>query len=367
MRKRLGVRETVVDGAIVPGDLAVEDGRVAAVGTLPPGARGTGLPGFVDLQLNGFAGVDLVAADEQGYLRVGESLAATGVTAYQATFVSSPLERYRKAFAVIGQLPPLPGAQLVGVHLEGPFISPLWTGAQNPEHVRAVDVDLAMRLCDEGPVTCMTVAPELPGALDLVAALAGRAVVVSLGHSDAGASTAHAAFDRGARAVTHIYNAQRRWRARDPGLAGAALVRPEVTVQAIVDLVHLAPESVYAAFLAARQRFAIVTDAIMAAQRPDGRYRLGDTEVTVANGVARTEEGALAGSVTTMDRMVANLVSLSAPLPDASAAASGVPARLLGRSDLGAIFPGAPADVAVLDDSLEVTRTLVGGIEAFGR
>jgi N-acetylglucosamine-6-phosphate deacetylase len=363
---RLGVGEAKVNGEIVTGDVVVEDGLVADVGVSPPGRKGLAAPGYVDLQVNGFAGVDFLAADADGYAEAGASLARTGVTAYQPTFISSPLSAYEEALTVARSLQPSPGGpRVLGIHLEGPFINPEWAGAHDPLNAREPDLELAVRLCKGGPVTYMTLAPELPGALGLIDELTKRGIVVACGHCDADAHTAHEAFDRGARAVTHIYNAQRRWQPRDPGVSGAALVRSDVTVQAIVDLVHLASEAAFAAFLAARGRFAIVTDAIMAAGLPDGSYSLGDREVFVAEGAARLADGTLAGSVSTMDTAVRNLVALGAEPSDALEAASFVPARLIGRPELGTLKPGTPADVVVVDDALVVVRTLVGGREVF--
>jgi N-acetylglucosamine-6-phosphate deacetylase len=188
---------------------------------------------------------------------------------------------------------------------------------------------------------------------------------LSCGHSDANAQQAHAGFDRGAGAVTHIHNAHRRWRPRDPGLAGVALVRPDVAVQAIVDGVHLAPEAAYGVFLAAGDRFCLVTDAVEAALLEPGHYGLAGRTVHVRDGEVRLPDGTLAGSVLTMDEAVRNLVGAGAPLEAAVHAASTAPARLLGREDLGVLRVGAPAHLTVLDEALGVTRTLVGGTEAF--
>jgi N-acetylglucosamine-6-phosphate deacetylase len=218
-----------------------------------------------------------------------------------------------------------------------------------------------------GPVTTMTVAPELPGGLELVGALAARGIVVHIGHTDADAAIAHAAFDRGARALTHIHNAHRRFRPRDPGPSAVALVRPDVTVTIIVDGVHLAPETAASAWLAARDRLCLISDAIAAAGVGDGEYAIGQLTVYVADGACRLANGTLAGSILTMDRAVRELVALGASPAQAVYAATAAPARLLGRDDLGILRPGGRADVAVLDDGLEVVRTIVDGVEAYAR
>jgi N-acetylglucosamine-6-phosphate deacetylase len=357
-----------VDGALVAGDVLVDETGVVAVGAGPPGRGGTALPGFIDAHINGVVGVDFLSTDEEGYRAASAALARTGVTGYVPTFITSPLDDYGPALDVAAAAmahPPQSGATVLGVHLEGPYLSPTWVGAHDPAHLRAPDVAEALGLCDRGPVRIVTLAPELDGGLELVAALAARGIAVSCGHSDADAATAGAAFDAGARAITHIYNAHRRWKPRDPGLAGAALVRPDVTVQAIVDHVHLAPEAAYAAFLAARGRFALVTDAMEAAGRGPGTYRLGRREVEVRDGRAELSDGLLAGSVLAMDQAVRNLVGCGASLAEAAHAAATVPARLLGRPELGVLRPGGPADITVLDDDLRVVRTLVQGAEAY--
>jgi N-acetylglucosamine-6-phosphate deacetylase len=363
---RVGVRAALVDGALVEGDVALEDDRIAAVG-LSPAGQGLAIPGLIDVHVNGFAGVDFLAADGEGYARAREALAATGVTAFVPTFVSSPLDAYGPALATVAEAAVRPGPRVLGAHLEGPFISPRWPGAHDPAYIRDADPALADRLCEAGPVLSMTLAPELPGGLELVERLTARGVVVSCGHSHADAPAAHAAYDRGARAITHLYNAHRRWAPRDPGLGGVALVRPDVTVQTIVDGVHLAPEAAVAAFLAARERFCLVTDAVEAAGLGPGTYRLGTQTVHVGDGRVALADGTLAGSVLSMDAAIRNLVAAGAPLTDAVHAATRAPALLAGRGELGTIAPGSPADLAVLDDDLRVTRTVVGGVEAFSR
>jgi len=350
-----------VGDVLVRGDVRVEDERVVAVGVAPAGAGGLAVPGFVDLQVNGFAGIDFLRAEPAEYARVGEALARTGVTAYLPTLITSPPEVLEAALRSAAAAPPGPGARVLGVHLEGPFLSPRWPGAHDPADLREPDLALLERLAAAGPVALMTLAPELPGGLALVEALVARGIVVSLGHTDAEAAVAHAAFDRGASAITHLHNAHRRFGHRDPGVGGVALVRPEVTVQAIVDDVHMAPEAAYAAFLAARERFSLVTDAISAAGLGPGHHTLGGRETVVKDGASRLRDGTLAGSVVTMDAALRNLVALGASEVEAVLAATRAPARLLARPDLGVLARGARADLVVLDDRLEVRGTWVGG------
>lgn len=354
---RLGVASALVGGELVAGDVSVEDGLIEGVG-LPGAGTGLAVPGFIDVQVNGFAGIDFLAASPADYVTAAAALAATGVTSYLPTFITAPADAYREGLRALAGAP-----GVIGAHLEGPFLSPDWPGAHPPEHLRPPDLALVDELRAIGPITTMTVAPELPGGLELVSALVERGIVVHIGHTDADAATAHAAFDRGARALTHIHNAHRRFKPRDPGPSATALVRPDVTVTAIIDGVHLAPETAGSAWLAARDRFCLITDAIAAAGAGEGTFHIGELVVNVADGACRLADGTLAGSVVTMDRAIRELVALGASLPEAVAAATTAPARLLGRDDLGTIAPGARADVVVLDGDLHVVRTLVGGVE----
>jgi N-acetylglucosamine-6-phosphate deacetylase len=364
---RLGVSSAVVDGTVVAGDVDVEDGVVAGVG-LAGGGSGTAISGLVDLQVNGFGGVDLLAADADGVRAVGEALLRTGITAFQPTLITAPVEVLERALSAVGEASAADGAgaRVVGAHLEGPFLSPERAGTHPLEHLRAPDDTLLARLLDAGPVTTMTLAPELPDSTRLTGALTAAGVVVSLGHSDATADVASAAFDDGAATVTHLFNAMRPLAARDPGLAGAALVRDDVVLQLIADGVHLAPETVRVVWRAAAGRVAIVSDAIAAAGIGDGTYRIGSVRVVVREGVARREDGTLAGSAEPLIAGVRNLVALGVPLADAAGAASSLPAKVLGRDDIGRLAPGARADLVVLDEDLAITRVLIRGQERVG-
>jgi N-acetylglucosamine-6-phosphate deacetylase len=358
---RLGVAAAIVDGGLVAGDVEVADGRVVGVG-LAGGGSGTAVPGFVDLQVNGFGGVDFATADAAAYRRAGEALLATGVTAFQPTFITAPED---ELLASLAEVPSEPiGPRVLGVHLEGPFLSPARAGTHPVSAICAPDVALLERLLAAGPVTYVTLAPERPGALELVDALLGRGITVSFGHTDATAAEAHAGFDRGVGTVTHLFNAMRPLGHRDPGIAGVALARDDVIVQLIVDGVHLADETVELACRAARGRVALVTDAMAAAGSGDGDFRLSGVDVTVRDGVARRGDGVLAGSVVTMPQSIRKLVELRVPLVEAVAAATSAPARVLDDDSLGVLAIGGPADVVVLDDELEVRNVLVHGREA---
>lgn len=359
--RRLSVAGAVLDGAVVPGDVAVADGRIVEIGLMSTGA-GVAVPGFVDLQVNGFGGVDFLDAEPPDFRVAGHALLETGVTAYQPTFITAPAETVEHAVAVMEQARDADdGPRILGAHLEGPFLSPARAGTHPVEHLRGVDAQEFAPILRSSAVTTVTLAPELPGAVGLVRRLAGRGVRVWLGHSDADAAQAHRAFDAGACGVTHLFNAMRPFVPRDPGLVGACLAREDVHVGMIVDGVHLADETVILAWRAATGRALLVTDAIAAAGRGDGSWLLGSVEVQVEGGEARRADGTLAGSVLTMDQAVRNLVALGVPLAAAIDAATRLPARRAGRDDLGTLAVGATADVVVLDDDLQVVRVLRAG------
>jgi N-acetylglucosamine-6-phosphate deacetylase len=355
---KLGVEAALVDGRWLPGDVEVDGGAVAALGLSPRGS-GLAVPGFVDLQVNGFGGVDLMGADRDGYRRAGEAMLEHGTTAYQPTFVTSPAP---DLLAALRAMPDeLDGPRIIGAHLEGPFLNPRRLGAHDAEGCRAPDPQLLTRLLDAGEVRQVTLAPELPGAFELIDALVARGVTVSAGHTEATAAEAHLAFDRGVSTVTHLHNAMRPSTPRDPSIAMAALTRSDVVVQLIVDGHHLAADTVRVAWQAAAGRFALVTDAVAAAGMGDGEFRLASRTVRALDGVVRGPEGQLAGSALTMIEAVRNLHALGVALEDAVEAATRVPARVARRPDLGVLRVGGPADIVVLDDRLEIQRVLVAG------
>jgi N-acetylglucosamine-6-phosphate deacetylase len=357
---KLAVEAALVDGALVAGGIEIEDGRVARVGVSGTGT-GLAVPGFVDLHVHGFGGVDFAAADAAAYRRAGEAMLATGVTAFQPTFVTATEEE------LVASLREVPsgdiGPRMLGVHLEGPFLSPLRLGMHPAAAQRDPDVELLGRLLHAGPVTHMTFAPELDGATKLVDALRAAGVVAACGHTNANAEQARAAFERGATHVTHLFNAMRPFTHRDPGIAGAALVREDVTVELILDGHHVSDEAVLVAWRTARGRVTLVTDGMAATGAGDGAWHMGPVPVEVRDGVVRTLDGVLAGSVLTMREAIRNAVRLGISLEEAVDAATRVPARAARRADVGALRPGAVADVVVLDGDLEMTRVLVAGVE----
>lgn len=356
---RLGVEAALVRGELVSGDVEVDEGVVVGVG-LGGGTRGrVAVPGFVDLQVNGFGGVDFLAAAAGDYARAGEALLQTGVTAYQPTFITAAESTIVDA---LRSLPPNGSApHIVGAHLEGPFLSAERLGTHPFEHRRDPDLELLDRLLDVGRVTELTLAPELAGAGELIHRLLERGVVVSAGHTNATAEQAHEAFDLGVSTVSHLFNAMRPFRSRDPGIIGVALTRPDVFVQLIVDGHHLADETVRLVWAAAAGRLALVSDAIAGATVGGGSYQLGDVAIEVAGGVPMREDGVLAGTVLTMIDAVRNLHALGISFEDAIGAATTVPARIVGRPDLGTLEPGGAADIVVLDDRLEIVNVLCAG------
>ncbi|MDQ1455950.1 MAG: N-acetylglucosamine-6-phosphate deacetylase [Actinomycetota bacterium] len=360
---KLDVAAALIDGRLVPGGVEIVDGHIAAYGLAASNgtARGIAVPGFVDLQVNGFAGVDFLETDADGYRVAGEALLETGVTSFLPTFITAEED---DLLAALAEVPVSSGGpRILGVHLEGPFLAASRLGTHPPAGRRDPDAALLERLLAAGPVRMMTLAPELPHALELIDVLNTHGVVVSCGHSNATAEQAEAAFDRGARTVTHLFNAMRPLTHRDPGIVGAALVRDDIVVQIIVDGIHLAPATTALVWRAAAGRVALVTDAVAAASASGGSYSLGSVELSVQDGAVRAPDGMLAGSVLTMIEAVRNLHALGAPLESALDAASAVPARVLGLTDAGRLDIGLPADLVVLDDNLEIESVFVGGEE----
>ena len=361
-----------------PLDVAVVDG-VVAPGTHPdaPVLDATGLvvaPGLLDLQVNGAGGADVTAEPER-LAEVGAELVRHGVTAYLPTVVTAPpqaraaalvaLRREQEVVAGSGRAVPL------GLHLEGPMISAERHGAHPRRWLREPTLELVAGWSRDAGILLVTIAPELPGAVEVIAALRGRGVVVSLGHTAATTDQVAAAVAAGASCVTHLHNAMPPLTARSPGVVGAALGGDALTAGVIVDGVHLAPEVVRTAWRAlGPERFWSVSDTTAALGVGNGPARLGDHDVVVQDGAVRLPDGTLAGSAASLAHCVRTLwATVGCSLAEALATATTTPARLLG-SHRGALRPGAPGDLVLLDvdeatHRLAVVATVVGGVVAF--
>jgi N-acetylglucosamine-6-phosphate deacetylase len=364
------------DTIIEDGAVLIEGQRLAAVGEAnhvpcPPGARvmeAAGLllaPGFIDLQLNGAFGCDFTAGPESIWA-VGARLPQHGVAAFLPTIVTSPLERVAAAQRVLRDGPPAgyAGAAPLGLHLEGPFLNPARRGAHHPAHLRPPSAAAIADWSPENGVRLVTLAPELPGALDVVRTLRGRGVIVGAGHSLADAAEARAGLDAGITYGTHLFNAMPPLDHRAPGLAGVLLADERATVGLIADGVHLHPDVVTLAWRAkGPRRVNLVTDAMAALGMPPGRYRLGDFDVTVDANSARLDDGRLAGSLLRLDQAVRNLFAFTGCAPgEALRAVTAVPAGVLGLADeRGQVAPGCVADLTVLTPDWRVAATIVGG------
>jgi N-acetylglucosamine-6-phosphate deacetylase len=367
-----------------PGYVGWADGIVTTVGAGPPPGRpdlelteGVLVPGLVDLQVNGYFGVELGAAKAAGWAEVAHRLPETGTTAFMPTFITSPLDdlisALRRAAAIAADLAGAgTGARVLGIHLEGPFISRNKPGAHNKAWMRDPDpvaVDALLR-AGAGWVRLVTLAPELDGAIDAIRQLTEAGVLVSVGHSDATADQVGAAAGGGARMVTHLFNAQRPMHHREPGVVGQALADSRLAASLIADTYHVAGQVAAIAFTAAPGRICLVTDAAACAGMPPGRYVLGGEPIVLGadDGTPPVRaDGTLAGSALRMDVAIANMVSAGVGLADAVAAATRIPADLIGRADLGRIGVGAVADLAWLGDDLRTRATWVAGRQVYGR
>ncbi|MCV0403729.1 MAG: N-acetylglucosamine-6-phosphate deacetylase [Chloroflexi bacterium] len=366
-------------GVIDGGWLRASGGRIAGLGPGEPGAdaadavqlaRRWVVPGFVDLHVHGGGGSSMLSADPDEIAAAAAFHASHGTTRTLASLVSASLDETLAGLAAVRDAARASGAgsgTIVGSHLEGPFINPARAGAHDRRHLRDPDPSTFDRMLEaaDGTLRVITLAPELPGGLDLVRRAVDAGVVVALGHSEAGRDVAAAAFDAGATLVTHLFNAMPPIDHRAPGLATTALLRADASCELINDGVHLHDDTSRLAFAAVGpERIALVTDAIPATGLGDGRHRLGPAEIEIRDGVARLAGSTtLAGSTLTMDaafRRAAMDLGLGAAA--ASTAASATASRVLGiDEDVGALVAGLAADLVVLDDELRVEAVMIGG------
>lgn len=361
----------VLPDGVHRGDLHISDGKIAEPGTagasdevIDLGGRHV-IPGFVDLHVHGGAGASYQLGRPDEARRAAAFHLTQGTTTTMASLVTGSPDELADAVAGLADL--ADDGLIAGVHLEGPYLARDRCGAHDPAFLRAPDLAEFRRLVrlGRGHLRMITLAPELPGALDLVREAAGTGVIPAVGHTDASGATARAAFDAGARVATHLFNAMRPLHHREGGPIAAALNDPRVTVELINDGVHVEPAVARLAFAAAGpSRVALITDAMAAAGMGEGDYRLGVMDVQVRGGRAVLAGGtSLAGSVITMaDAFRQAVVHLGLPIHEAAEAASLTPARALGiASRAGSLEPGKDADLAVLDDDLRIAWVMKGG------
>ena len=362
-------------GCIEHGALLAGDGKIRALGAVeaiacPEGAEvidAHGLllsPGFIDIQINGGFGKDFTA--EPGALwEVAAGLPRYGVTSFLPTVITSPPETAQRALEVLRQGPPpgWRGAQPLGYHLEGPMLNPTRKGAHNADHIRPPSLEVIEGWSRANGVILVTLAPELPGALEVVQELRQRGVAVSAGHSAASYEQALLAFDYGVGFGTHLFNAQPVLAAREPGLAGALLDDRRVCMGLIPDGIHVHPGMIRLVWkLAACERLILITDSMAAMGMPPGTYKLGDYEVFVDGTSARLADGMLAGSIITLEQAVRNLCGFTGCLlEEALLSVTEIPARSLGLAGKGRLEAGMDADLVLLTPEGQVVKTFVNG------
>ncbi|MBT8226956.1 MAG: N-acetylglucosamine-6-phosphate deacetylase [Dactylosporangium sp.] len=373
-----GARVVTPTGVLDPGRVEIRGTTIGAVRpdspAADPSAAGgedlTGgwlLPGFIDLHVHGGGGHDVLASPDDLAAAVAYHR-SQGTTRTLVSLVTAPVEDLVEGLGWVADLARC-GARssghVLGAHLEGPFLCGPRRGAQHPDHILAPDPRVLAALLDAGQgwVRTVTLAPEIPGALDLIDQVVGAGAVAAVGHTEATYDQAMAGFSRGARLLTHAYNGMRPPHHRQPGPVPAAL-DAQIACEVINDGIHVHPAAVRLLARDNADRLILVTDAIAATGIGDGTFSLGGQAVVVRDGQARlTAGGALAGSTLTMAAAVRRaVVEVGLPVPVAAAAASGNPARLLGIADrCGAIVPGLDADLVLLDDAFELRRVMARG------
>lgn len=359
------------DGRFVRGGFSVENGRFAHVLEDVPGPAedldgALVIPGLVDIHVHGCAGADFSDGDYAGLVRMARYLARRGVTSFAPASMTLPYDALDKAFHAAARLHReglADGARLMGIQMEGPFLSREKRGSQNPAYLRLPDWDRFLRLYDaaEGLLRIVDVAPELPGAVEFTRR-ASEKCRVSVAHTAAGYDQAAAVFDAGATHLTHLFNAMSGIHHRHPGPIGAALERENVTAELICDGIHVHPSAVRMAFRLFPGRICLISDALRCCGMADGSYSLGGQEILLSGGVARLTGGAIAGSAADLYQCMRRAVSFGIPREQAVWAATALPARVIGReSETGAIADGRAADFVICGGELEPEAVYLGG------
>lgn len=359
------------DGRFVRGGFSVENGRFVHVLEDVPGPAedldgALVIPGLVDIHVHGCAGADFSDGDYAGLVRMARYLARRGVTSFAPASMTLPYDALDKAFHAAARLRReglADGARLMGIQMEGPFLSREKRGSQNPAYLRLPDWDRFLRLYDaaEGLLRIVDVAPELPGAVEFTRR-ASEKCRVSVAHTAAGYDQAAAVFDAGATHLTHLFNAMSGIHHRHPGPIGAASERENVTAELICDGIHVHPSAVRMAFRLFPGRICLISDALRCCGMADGSYSLGGQEILLSGGVARLTGGAIAGSAADLYQCMRRAVSFGIPREQAVWAATALPARVIGReSETGAIADGRAADFVICGGELEPEAVYLGG------
>jgi N-acetylglucosamine-6-phosphate deacetylase len=358
------------EGVLAPGWLRMDGGRIAEMGEGEPPEPAAhhghwALPGFIDLHVHGGGGASFTEGGQGDARRAAAFHRAHGTTRIVASLVTAPVDKLESRLAMLASL--ADEGVIDGIHLEGPFLSAARCGAQDPRYLIAPDVTAYARLhaAARGWLKMITIAPELPGAVDVIRAATAGGVIAAAGHTDASAAVTAEAVAAGISHATHLFNGMRPLAHREPGPAGA-LLDQQVTCEIVADGTHLHDVTIrLAARAAGPGNLVLITDAMAAAGMPDGTYRLGELAVTVADGVARLADGtgAIAGSTATMDLVVRHAITATGlSVPDVAAAASTTPARRLGLStETGALRLGLSADVVLLDETFRVKTVIARG------
>lgn len=345
---------------------AIHSPQAASAGPTLDAQGCTILPGFIDVHVHGGAGFDTMDASVEALTTMARFFAQHGVTTFLPTTMTVPHPAILQAItAVARQLTEaLDGARIIGVHVEGPYISPKFPGAQPAIYIRQPNLDEFDALVAAGPVRMITLAPEEPGAAGLIAAALQHNVVAVLGHTNATYAECETAFAAGVTQATHTYNAMSALHHRYPGTLGAVLSNDAIYAQLIADTIHVHPAAIkILARCKGVQRTVLITDAIRATGLADGKYDLGGQMVTVQGATCTLADGTLAGSVLTMERALANFMAATGlSLAEAWPTTSRTPAASLGLDGVtGSIVPGYWADLVLLDDALQVVATIVAG------
>ena len=359
------------DGRFVRGGFSVENGRFAHVLEDVPGPAedldgALVIPGLVDIHVHGCAGADFSDGDYAGLVHMARYLARRGVTSFAPASMTLPYDALDRAFHAAARLRReglADGARLMGIQMEGPFLSREKRGSQNPAYLRLPDWDRFLQLYDaaEGLLRIVDVAPELPGAVEFTRR-ASEKCRVSVAHTAAGYDQAAAVFDAGATHLTHLFNAMSGIHHRHPGPIGAASERENVTAELICDGIHVHPSAVRMAFRLFPGRICLISDALRCCGMADGSYSLGGQEILLSGGVARLTGGAIAGSAADLYQCMRRAVSFGIPREQAVWAATALPARVIGReSETGAIADGRAADFVICGGELEPEAVYLGG------